>query len=597
MAVITGDNGNNTLYGTRGFDIIYGLEGDDSLFAFESDDILIGGPGADYLSGGGSIYGDFASYVTATSGVVADFLFPWDNAGDAAGDTYFEVEHIIGSDYDDALGGDNDPNIINGGAGNDFLAGRGGADELFGGAGDDRLNGGEGADRLNGGTGHDVAEYVNSVFGVFVDLEWVGVGGDADGDTYADIEEVAGSKFGDVVNGDSLGNLLYGLLGNDILRGRGGFDGLFGGAGDDELAGGDGNDQLFGEEGSDRLNGGEGDDQLIGAAGNDRLVGDAGNDSLFGGIANDVLDGSAGMDQMLGEAGNDLYYVDSAGDVVDEGLAGSDGNDQVIASISFSLANPVVVRGAVEDLFLSGTADLNGAGNDLNNLLVGNYGRNALSGGAGNDHLLALLGDDVLTGGSGVDTLLGGLGNDIYTVDAANEANETDGDGIDTVRSTVSYGLGAGLESLYLLGTANINGAGNALGNRMIGSAGNNVLIGRLGRDVMTGNAGNDRFAFNSTAESGVTSATRDIITDFNAGTAVATLDRIDVSPIDADALTGGNQSFIFGGPFVAGHIRAVQAGANVVLEFNTDGDAAAEMSIQLNNVLAANLNAGDFVL
>jgi Ca2+-binding RTX toxin-like protein len=160
--------------------------------------------------------------------------------------------------------------------------------------------------------------------------------------------------------------------------------------------------------------------------------------------------------------------------------------------------------------------------------------------------------------------------------------------------------LGADLENLTLLGGGNLTGTGNSLDNRLVGNGGNNFLIGGLGRDIMTGNGGVDRFDFNALAESGVTAATRDIISDFDAGSSTTSVDRIDLLAIDANELIGGNQIFTFvtgGGPLATGQARAVQAGANTLIQLNTDADAAAEMVIQLNGVLATNVNAGDFFL
>ncbi|BAZ85343.1 bluetail domain-containing putative surface protein [Dolichospermum compactum] len=69
------------------------------------------------------------------------------------------------------------------------------------------------------------------------------------------------------------------------------------------------------------------------------------------------------------------------------------------------------------DLALTGTVNINGAGNSLNNILFGNSGNNILDGGAGNDTIRASRGNDTLTGGLGTDNLTGGLGNDrlVYT--------------------------------------------------------------------------------------------------------------------------------------------------------------------------------------
>jgi len=64
----------------------------------------------------------------------------------------------------------------------------------------------------------------------------------------------------------------------------------------------------------------------------------------------------------------------------------------------------------VENLNLSGEANINGTGNALDNQLVGNSGNNVLSGAAGNDVLTGAAGEDTLNGGASHDTLEGGEG-------------------------------------------------------------------------------------------------------------------------------------------------------------------------------------------
>ncbi len=54
--------------------------------------------------------------------------------------------------------------------------------------------------------------------------------------------------------------------------------------------------------------------------------------------------------------------------------------------------------------------------------------------------------------------------------------------------------------------------------------------------------------------------------------------DQIDLTDTDTNDLVAGNQAFIWGGSFTAGHLRYVGG----VLQGNTDGDAAAEFEIQL---------------
>jgi serralysin len=184
------------------------------------------------------------------------------------------------------------------------------------------------------------------------------------------------------------------------------------------------------------------------------------------------------------------------------------------------------------------------------------------------DFFDCLDGDDSVAAGAGADTIIGGLGND-----------------------TILGGLGDD----RLTGDNFVEDAGGS--DLIDGGAGNDTLLGDAGADRLTGGAGSDRFGFSNETDSTAAGAGRDVIFDFDAGTNVTTIDWVDLSRIDADATIAGNQSFIFGGPFTAGHIRAVQSGANALLQFNTDADSAAEMTMQLNNVLVGNLNAGDFVL
>lgn len=128
-------------------------------------------------------------------------------------------------------------------------------------------------------------------------------------------------------------------------------------------------------------------------------------DTLQGGGGADTLDGAAGADSLVGGAGDDTFVVDNAGDRVLE-LAG-EGADTLRAAVSSTLgAN-------VENLTLTGSAAINGTGNELANILVGNSGNNFLFGLLGADRLDGAGGNDTLSGGAGADTVLGGAGNDL----------------------------------------------------------------------------------------------------------------------------------------------------------------------------------------
>ncbi|TGN62043.1 glycosyl hydrolase family protein [Paracoccus liaowanqingii] len=131
------------------------------------------------------------------------------------------------------------------------------------------------------------------------------------------------------------------------------------------------------------------------------------NNRLTGNAGNNLLDGGLGTDTMEGGAGDDTYIVDNGDDRVIETANG--GTDTVHASVSFVLPDHV------ENLLLSGSANLNGTGNALNNGLTGNPGNNRLDGGTGTDVLDGGDGNDTLLGGEDNDWLIGGLGKDLLT--------------------------------------------------------------------------------------------------------------------------------------------------------------------------------------
>ncbi|HNL79391.1 MAG TPA: tandem-95 repeat protein, partial [Agitococcus sp.] len=165
----------------------------------------------------------------------------------------------------------------------------------------------------------------------------------------------------------------------------------------------------------------------------------------------------------------------------------------------------------VDDLILTGTDNIEGTGNILDNQITGNVGDNILQGLEGNDTLLGMdgadvllggigadnldggNGNDVLNGGTGGDTMIGGAGDDVYVVDDfADIVVEEVDNGTDTVQSTVSYTLGNNVENLVLLGTDSLSGSGNELDNIITGAQGGDFLSGYAGNDSIYGGAGND---------------------------------------------------------------------------------------------------------
>ncbi|MBN8490197.1 MAG: hypothetical protein J0M00_02030, partial [Burkholderiales bacterium] len=249
---------------------------------------------------------------------------------------------------------------------------------------------------------------------------------------------------------------------------------------------------IVGTSAADNLTGTSGNDVIHGLDGNDTLNGAAGNDTLHGGAGSDSLVGGTGADSMLGGTGDDVYVVDSLNDIVVE-LAG-EGIDLVQSSVVWTLA------AHIENLTLTGTAGISGAGNELDNVITGNSaaqwlrgdgGNDTLFGNGGNDTLNGGEGDDWLDGGAGADSMVGGNGNDTYVVNSTGDVL-SDGGGVDTVLSSITWTLASGFENLTLTGTGNINGTGNTANNVLTGNSGRNSLSGGDGNDWLIGNGGND---------------------------------------------------------------------------------------------------------
>ena len=118
-----------------------------------------------------------------------------------------------------------------------------------------------------------------------------------------------------------------------------------------------------------------------------------------------------------------------------------EGTDAVLSAVTWTLgAN-------LERLTLTGTAAIDGTGNDAANALAGNAAANTLQGGGGNDTLSGGLGDDTLVGGAGADRLTGGAGADFFRFALSSEGPDTLTDfdpGADFVQVSAS-GFGDGL--------------------------------------------------------------------------------------------------------------------------------------------------------
>ncbi|MFO1250405.1 MAG: calcium-binding protein [Inhella sp.] len=197
-------------------------------------------------------------------------------------------------------------------------------------------------------------------------------------------------------------------------------------------------------------------------------------------------------------------YVDTSPLV----LRFSDGGSVVVENYFFGTSIPQVdaiefasgeVLSATGIRDFAGAARLIGTAGDDSLAAPAGYTKDILLGGAGRDSLTGNAANNWLNGGAGHDTLTGGQGDDTYVVDDSQDlVVEGAGEGTDEIQSLVSLSLPAGVENLRLLGSAPLDGTGDAGSNRITGNAGNNRLTGAGGADTLAGLGGDDTYYVDS---------------------------------------------------------------------------------------------------
>ncbi len=457
---LTGDGGLNRLEGRNGNDLLNGGLNNDELFGGEGDDTLIGGAGADSIDGGEGTetVGDTVSYLASAAGVNIALGGVPGSGGDAAGDTLYDIENLIGSAFADTLTGDFGANVIEG---------RGGADRLI---------------SSGSFSGVDTVSYANSAAGVTVSLLLDGslVGGaqvsagDAAGDRLSGFKDIIGSAFNDTLIGDSDANQLFGGLGNDVLRGGVAGDRLDGGVSGIDTASYEGSaGDVFINLSTNVVSNGDaqgdtlvGIENLIGSSNADSLAGDDGANIINGGNGDDTISGGLGNDTLIGGLG-----VDS--------LSFSAASGPIALNLTLTTAQNV---GAGLDVM---TGFENITGTNFADTLTGDGGANSLVGGGGDDLLIGGGGDDRLFGDAGFDTLIGGAGADLLQGSADDTVSYlTSAAGV-TVSLLAGTGLGGDAQGDTLAGFQSL--IGSTFGDTLTGDDESNIIEGRGGADILSG--------------------------------------------------------------------------------------------------------------
>ncbi len=577
---------------------VVGGSAGDTILGNVADNLIDGRLGADSMSGG-----------------LGNDVYVVDDIGDSVvelvGEGNDEIRTALASYSLQALA--NIENLTGTSSANQFLLGNGGSNFITGGGGNDTIDGLGGDDVMKGGAGDDI--YIVEQAGDVV-IELAGEGVDQVKTSFA-VYSLAGTEienllaladpFGNIVNRDFRGNGA-----NNVITAGPGFDFLrMQDGGDDSASGGEGNDVfLFGASlnSADSVNGGAGADQIA-------IQGDYSWGLTLG-------SGIIAVESFAILPGSDARFGDTAGNFYDYVLTTVDAN--VTAGVTMIVDANRLRAG--EDFSFNGSAETDGAffiygGGGTDFLLGGSrndtfyFGENGqfgatdhVDGGVSGTDQLGLRGNYTIVFGAGQltsiesigmvsaqDTRFGALGTRYDYNLTMNDGNVAAG-----VRMTVDAAPLRPNESLTFDGSAELDGSFRIFGGQgadtIAGSQSGDLITGGLGADSLRGGGGADAFIYRSTEESA--SAGSDHILDFTGGS-----DLIDLSAIDADARSFGNQAFHFVGADAfsgaAGELRAVFDSGNNVWNVSGDanGDGIADFLIQVTTTGPDPIAGGDFAL
>ncbi len=387
------------------------------------------------------------------------------------------------------------------GDGNDTVIGDSVTTLISTGRGDDGIVASLSADYLDAGAGTDTLDLSNLTDSVWFDMNndelyigpnaqmGIGVRQDA-----LNFENVIGTGFDDLLEGNNSINIIKGGDGNDTLRDS---------TGGDTLEGQVGNDTFTLSGGGTNADGGADNDIFDIISGGNTVIGGIGDDTAIVDFANTV--GFSETNTISLGAGDDIVRIlngatfddlDGGADIDTLDLSMLTTNTTSLQTLNLNTVSSQFAYGGF--LTLSGFENI--LGSDLRESFMGTADANMMSGGGGSDILRGEGGNDVLNGGTGADRLIGGTG-----IDRAQYSNAAASVRADLQLSGTNTGEAAGdiytsIENLYgsthddlLLGDGGGNRIWGDSGNdRMFGRSGNDVLFGMNGDDVLIGGAGVD---------------------------------------------------------------------------------------------------------
>jgi Ca2+-binding RTX toxin-like protein/uncharacterized protein YkwD len=497
---LTGDGNANKLEGNAGNDTIDGGAGIDEVFGGDGNDILVGGLGADKYDGGaGNNTVTFAGVTTYTYiDLQAGKGF---NGAESNGDTYTNIQNVIGGNAGGLLNGNDEINILTGGNGNDLIVGNPSGvgsvgDTLNGGGGDDTIIAFAG-DKLDGGLGNDtlsarLTTFANSTVNLLTNQFTNGTAKS----TIKGFENVRGDQATNVFTGNAGINRLVGEDGNDVIEG---------GAGADVLDGDGGNNPGIDTVIYTNSNAAvsidltqQGSDSDINDAPATQKGGHAEGDALYG-FENAV--GSKFADKIIGNGDDNIIDGGAGNDTLDGGAHGAGGD-----TISFAHASAAI---NLNLLLQSNVTAINtgGAGKDIIfgfENIFGGKGADKLTGDGNKNTIDGSAGNDTIEGGAGKDRLFGGIGTDTlsYTLSALGvvvlltEQGSFDqfGNIIDGTEQTGGDATGDliwGFENIIGSGAAD-ELEGDGLNNSILGGNGGDTISGLGGKDTLDGGIGKD---------------------------------------------------------------------------------------------------------